>query len=99
MLDTFSRVLWSPQEERVGTGWGAEGQLVECDGLTTSSNNPGTRGGGESEGCDGDFGDVVETGVIGDGADDDDGLVGRFGVFVGDLFGDAGEGDRGSVHF
>jgi len=99
MLDAFSRVLWSSQEKRVGTGRGAEGQLVEGDGLTTSGNDPSACSSGKSEGGDGDLRNVVKTGIIGDGADDNDGLVGRLGVFVGDLFCDAGEGDWWSVDF
>lgn len=97
--DTLSRVLWPSQKQSVGACWGTEGQLVESDGFTTSGNDPGARSGGESESGYGDLWNVIETGVIGDGADDDDGLIGRLGVFVGDLFGDAGEGDGRSVDF
>jgi hypothetical protein len=70
VLDGLTRVLRSTEEEDVRASRGAERKLVKCDGLTTGLLDAGTGGCGESQGGDGQLGDLVEAVVIGDGADD-----------------------------
>ena len=70
--------------------------MVESDSLTACSDNALLGGTGESEGGDGEFWDLSQSGVVGDGADLDDDL--RFAVLgVGGLLYDAAEGKRGTV--
>lgn len=99
MLNRFSRILRPPQQQRIGTGRSEQRQLIQCDRLASGSNNPGTRGGGESESGDSDFGDGEQTDIVGDGADYDDDLAFGLGVCLADELVDAGKGDWGAVDF
>jgi len=47
MLDSLSSVLWSTEEEGVGSGWGSQCELIESEGLTTGSENSGAGSSGE----------------------------------------------------
>lgn len=94
VLDGLAGVLGAAEEQGVASGGGAEGKLVEGDGLTAGGSNAGTGGGGEAESRNGDLGDGQETVVVGDGANDDDGLL---LVAVLDVGGNAGEGDGRAV--
>lgn len=58
------------------TGGVAEGELIEGDALTTGLDDAGAGGLGEAEGADGELGHVVETGIVGDGANDGGDTVG-----------------------
>lgn len=55
VLDSLSGVLWTPEEEGVGTSWGSQGELVESKSLTAGSNDTGTSSSSESESGDGDL--------------------------------------------
>lgn len=97
MLNGLTGVLGTPEEDSVGTGRGPEGELVEGDGLTAGSENAGTGGSGEPQSSDGELGDLKNTVVIGDGSDNNDGLVGLQGLLVVDIAKDPGERDGRAV--
>lgn len=94
VLNSLTSVLGTAEEEGVSTGRGAESKLIQGEDLAAGSQDASAGSGGEAEGSDAELGDGQETVVIGDGADDDDGLVVGLLGHVGD---DAGEGDRGPV--
>lgn len=94
VLDGLTGVLGSTEEEGVASGRGAEGKLIQGEDLAAGSQDARAGSGGEAEGSDAELGDGQETVVIGDGADDDDGLV--VGL-LGDVGDDSGEGHRGPV--
>jgi hypothetical protein len=75
VLHGLTGVLGSTEEEGVGTGGSAESKLVQGQSLTTSLLNASASGGGEAESSDRELGNVQEAVVIGNGADDDDGLA------------------------
>ena len=93
VLDGLTGVLGATEEEGVGTGRGAHGQLIDGQGLTTSGDNAGAGSGGVAEGSDRELGELKETVVVSDGADQDDGLalVSLAGVLVGSSGNDLGE--------
>jgi len=97
-LDSLSGVLWSAEEDGVGSGWGSESELVEGEGLTTGSENSGTGSGGELQGGNGELWDGKSTVVVSDGTDNDNGLamVG-WGVWVGGVSDDSRERDWWAV--
>jgi hypothetical protein len=99
VLDRLARVLGTTEKDDVGTGRRAEGELVEGEALTTSLLDASTGCGGEAESADADLGDLEETVVIGDGADDgaDLALVGLAAVLVGRHGDDLGERERRGV--
>jgi hypothetical protein len=70
VLDGLAGVLGSTEEDDVGASGRAEGQLVECEALTASLLDTGTSSGSEAESSDAHLRDLVETVVIGHGADD-----------------------------
>lgn len=76
MLDGLTRVLWSTQQDSVGTSWGSESKLVQGQNLTTSLLNSGSGGRGESQSGNGHLWDLEQTVVIGDSADNNNGLSG-----------------------
>jgi len=99
VLDRLTGVLGSTEEDGVGTGGETGGNLVDGESLTTSLLDAGAGRGGEAHGSDGELGELEETVVIGDGANNDNGLalvVLRVGL-VGGGSDDLGEGDRGAV--
>lgn len=77
VLDSLSGVLGTSEEEGVASGRGTESQLIESQNLPTSSNNTRTGGSSEAEGCNAELWNCQETVVIGDSANNDDGLVVR----------------------
>ena len=105
MLHRLPRILRSPYEQRVTPRRRPQRQLIQRQTLPARLLDPGARRGREAQGRDADFGDGEQTGVVGDGADDNDGLVrdvgGRVGVGfcggVGGVAGEAGEGEGGAV--
>ena len=99
VLDGLTGVLGSTEEDGVGTGGETGGNLVDGESLTTSLLDAGAGRGGEAHGSDGELGELEEAVVIGDSADNDNGLalvVLRVGL-VGGGSDDLGEGDRGAV--
>lgn len=93
VLDGLTGVLGATEEEGVGTGRGAHGQLIDGQGLTTSGDNAGAGSVGVAEGSDRELGELKETVVVSDGADQDNGLalVSLAGVLVGSSGNDLGE--------
>jgi hypothetical protein len=93
VLDGLTGVLGATEEEGVGTGRGAHGQLIDGQGLTTSGDNAGAGSVGVAEGSDRELGELKKTVVVSDGADQDDGLalVSLAGVLVGSGGNDLGE--------
>ena len=93
VLDGLTGVLGATEEEGVGTGRGAHGQLIDGQGLTTSGDNAGAGSVGVAEGGNRELGELKETVVVSDGADQDDGLalVSLSGVLVGSSGNDLGE--------
>lgn len=75
VLDGLTGVLGSTEEEGVGTGGLLESELIESQGLAASGEDASAGSGGETEGRNGDGGDLEETVVIGDGTDNNDGLL------------------------
>lgn len=96
VLGGLPGVPLATEQDGVGTSGRTERELVEGDSLTTGLEDALLRGLGEAEGSDGQLGDLDETDVIGDGANNNDGL----GLTVGGgsgLLEDAGERNRGAV--
>ena len=52
-----------------------ESELIESDDLTTSGSNSLSSGLGDSESADSELGDLEESDVVGDGTDDNSGLI------------------------
>ena len=94
VLESLAGVLGAAEEEGVGTSGLLESELVESDGLAAGGLDARAGGAGEAEGSDADLGDGQEAVVIGDGADDDDGLL---LVAVLEVGSNAREGDGGAV--
>lgn len=94
VLNSLTSVLRSTEEEGVASGRSAESKLIQGEDLTTGGQDAGAGSGGEAEGGDAQLGDGQETVVVGDGADDDDGLV--VGL-LGDVGDDPGERHGGPV--
>lgn len=93
VLDGLASVLGATEKEGVGTSGLLESELVEGDGLATGSLDASTGSGGEAEGSNRDLGDGQETVVIGDGTDNNDGLL-LVALEVGD---NARDGHGGTV--
>ena len=53
VLDSFTGVLGSTEEKRVGASWGPQGDLVNGERLTTSLLDAGAGSRGEAESGDG----------------------------------------------
>lgn len=94
VLDSLARVLGATEQEGVGTSGLLESELVEGDDLAAGIGDARTGGGGDAEGGNRHLGDGQETVVIGDGADDDNGLL---LVAVLEVGRDAGQRDGGAV--
>ena len=77
MLDGFTSVLGTSQEQSVGSSWSPESQLVQSQSLTTGGNNASTGSGSETESRNTELGNCQESVIIGDGANNYDGLVVR----------------------
>ena len=101
MLHRLPRILRSPQQQRIAPCRRPERQLIQRQALPARLLDAGPRRGGEAERRDSELlGHLEQAGVVGDGADDDDGLV-RRGEFLagaaGGEHGEAAEGDGGAV--
>jgi len=85
--------LGSAEEDGVGSGGGTEGELVEGDALSSSSEDAGAGGGGEAKGAHGKLGDLHETDIVGNLANNH----GNLSILAGHVLGKAREGNGGSV--
>lgn len=94
VLESLSGVLWSSKEKGVASSRSSESQLVEGQDFTAGSDDASASSSSEAESSDAELRDGQETVVIGDGADDDNGLVVRL---LGDVRSDSRDGHRGSV--
>ena len=74
VLDGLTGVPLAAEEDGVRTGGRTECELVESENLAASLQNTLLGGGGETKGSDRELGDLKQTNVIGDGADNDDDL-------------------------
>lgn len=92
--DSLTGVLGATQQQGVGAGGLLEGELIEGLGRATSGNDASAGSGGEAQGSDVHLGDLEQAGVIGDGADNDNGLL----LVVLEVGVDAREGDGRAVH-
>jgi hypothetical protein len=70
-----------------------EHELVQSEALSTGFNDSGSCGFGESESSDGQLGDLKESHIISDGADNDGNAV----LLLAEVLNEAGDGKRRSV--
>lgn len=73
VLDALSAVLLSSEQERATSSRLPQRKLIERQTFTSSSENPGSRSLRESKGGDRELGALIESDVVGDGGDADDG--------------------------
>lgn len=100
VLDGLTGGALAAEEDGVGAGGRTGGELLEREGLAAGGGDAGTGGGGEAQGGDGEGlagGEGGQTDVVGDGADEDEDLVGRLSAAAGLLLDEAGERERGPV--
>ena len=101
MLHRLPRILRSPQQQRITPRRRPERQLIERQALPARLFDPRPRRGCEAQRRDGELlRHGEQTGVVGDGANDDDGLGRRGNLLAraaGGEHGEAGEGERGPV--
>jgi hypothetical protein len=69
VLDGFTGVLGSTEEDDVGASGCSESQLVEGEALAAGLLDAGAGSGGEAKSDDAHLGDLIEAVVIGHGAD------------------------------
>lgn len=96
VLDGLPSAALAPEQDGVRTSGRTERELVEGQGLTTSLEDALFGREGEAEGGNGQLGDLEQTNIIGDSADNDNGL----GLAVGgvrSLLENAREGDGRAV--
>ncbi len=67
--------LSASEEDSVGSLGGSEGQLIKSYALAAGSGDAGSGGLSESESSDLELGDLQETDVVGDGANNHSGLA------------------------
>lgn len=96
VLNSLTDVPLTPEKDSVGTSGGTESKLVKSEGLTASGSDALSGSDRESKSGDGELGNLGETLVVEDGANDDDGL-GVVGVRVLGLLDDSRERNGGSV--
>lgn len=75
VLDSLSGVSWASDDDGVLTLGGSHGQLVQGDGFTSVLNDSGSGRAGESQGGNGGLGEVQQSDVIGNGTNNNHGLV------------------------
>lgn len=104
MLHRLPRALRPPQQQRPAPRRRPQRQLIQRQALPAGLLDAGARRGREVERRDRELGGHgQQADVVGDGADDDDGLVGGRGALLvggaaaGGEHGEAGEGERGAV--
>lgn len=98
VLIDLSGVLGSSEKDGVAALGCSEGELVEGEALAAGSLDALAGGAGEAESGDAQLLlQVDQTDIVGDGADDDDGVLGRVGLAVGNLTADPRNADGSSV--
>lgn len=75
VADGLTGVLGTTQQQGVGTSGLFEGQLIESLDGAAGSEDASAGGRGETQGSDVHLGDLEETDIVGDGADNDDRLL------------------------
>lgn len=93
--DSLSGVSWASDDDGVLTLRSSDSQLVQGDSLTTSLDDSSLGRGGESQSSDGGLRDVQQSDVVGDGTNNDDGLVSSTLLLQGRV--DSGKRHRRSV--
>lgn len=73
--DGLSGVSWTSEEDGVLALWSSDSQLVQGDSLTTSLDDSSLGRGGESQSGNGGLWNLQQSDVIGDGTNNDNGLV------------------------
>ena len=96
VLDSLPGVPLAAEQDGVSTGGCAHGELVEGQDLASGLEDALLGRLGEAQGSNSQLGDLKQTDIIGDGADNDDGLSLAVDS-AGSLLQDAGEGDRRAV--
>jgi hypothetical protein len=91
VLDGFTSVLGTTDENGVGTSGSTEGQLIQGQTFTTSLQDTSLGGLSEVKGSNRELGKFKKTGVISDSTNDDNGLI------VLGIANDAGNSDRRTV--
>jgi hypothetical protein len=75
VLDGLTGVLRTTEQDGVLTSRSTESKLVKGQNFTTSVDDTGTSGLGDTEGGNGHLGDIEETDVVGDGTNNNGDLV------------------------
>lgn len=94
VADSLTGVLGAAEQQGVGASGLLEGQLVKGLDGAAGGEDASAGSGGETQGSDVHLGDLEQTDIIGDGADNDNGLL---LVAVLEVGGDAREGHGGAV--
>jgi hypothetical protein len=94
VLDSFSGVLGPPEEECITSSRSSQGQLIQSQSLSTCGEDTSTSGCSKSEGSNAELGNNEEAVVIGDCANNDNGLVVRL---LGGVRDNSGDGNRRPV--
>lgn len=98
VLDSLTGVPLASQQDGVGTGRCSQSKLVQSQDFTTGLEDTLLGSLGETEGCDGEFGDIEYPDVVGDRSDVYDDF--RFAVGgTGSFLDDFGQRERRSVGF
>lgn len=100
VLEGLASILGSAEQDDIAARGSSEGQLVKGQAFTAGLLDPCACGRRESECGNGELGDGLESVVIGDGADDRDGLasVGLLRRLGRDLADDSRDGHGRSVY-
>lgn len=86
---------WTSQDQSVLTLWSSQSQLVQSDSLTTSLQDGSSGTSSESQSGDGSLRELQQSAVVGDGTNNNDGLVLVTLLLQGS--GDSGDRNRWSV--
>lgn len=90
MLHRLSRILRPPKQQRITPRRMSHRQLIQRQALPPGLLDPRTSSSGEVERGDGEFWNSEETGVVCDGADDDESAVSGSEFFAGAAGGEHG---------
>lgn len=96
VLDGLTGVLGTTEEEGVASGRSTESKLVQSQSLTAGSQDASAGSGSEAKSSHGALGELEKTVVVGDGSNNDNGLVVGLGL-LGSVGGNAGQRHGGSV--
>lgn len=73
--DSFSGVSWTSDDQGVLTLWSSNSQLIQSDGFTTSLQDLSLGTSSESQSSNGGLWEFKDSGVIGNGTNNNDGLL------------------------